>query len=245
MQTGRELRAGVVVSNADPKHTLLVLVHPDDLPADYVLAIDARSTDVSYLKFHSVMGRLPDISAYLGRQATPREASSIHIAPSLASFRRAHGEASAGLPAAQPIVHIQIPTVYDDTLSSEAGYLVSLWALYAPPALAGTSWDEAREAIGEALIDYVSALVPDFRADMREWLLLTPQDLEARVGLTAGNIRHLDMIPSQLLARRPLSPGGYDTPIRGLLPLRCRDSSGWRGHRGPRSQCRAIHSART
>ena len=97
---------------------------------------------------------------------------------------------------------------------------VSLWALYAPPALAGTSWDEAREGIGEALIDYVSALVPDFRADMREWLLLTPQDLEARVGLTAGNIRHLDMIPSQLLARRPLSPGGYDTPIRGLLPLR-------------------------
>ena len=70
-ETGRELRAGVVVSNADPKHTLLVLVHPDDLPADYVLAIDARSTDVSYLKYSQRDGSPPGYLSVLGPASNP------------------------------------------------------------------------------------------------------------------------------------------------------------------------------
>ncbi len=45
----------------------------------------------------------------------------------------------------------------------------------------------------------------------------TPEDLEHRIGLTDGNIRHLDIIPRQFLADRPL-PGWahYRTPIRHL-----------------------------
>ena len=45
----------------------------------------------------------------------------------------------------------------------------------------------------------------------------TYAELEARVGLTDGNIRHLDLVPAQLLGRRPL-PGWahYRTPITGL-----------------------------
>ena len=40
----------------------------------------------------------------------------------------------------------------------------------------------------------------------------TPFDLEQRVGLTDGNIRHLDITAAQMLARRP----GYRSPIDGL-----------------------------
>ena len=47
--------------------------------------------------------------------------------------------------------------------------------------------------------------------------MLTPADIERRVGLTDGNIRQLDTIPSQLFSRRPL-PGwsDYRTPVEGL-----------------------------
>ena len=50
-----------------------------------------------------------------------------------------------------------------------------------------------------------------------DWLLFTPLDIERRVGLTDGNIHHLDMVPSQLFANRPL-PGwsDYRTPIQDL-----------------------------
>ena len=58
---------------------------------------------------------------------------------------------------------------------------------------------------------------PDLPECIADWQLFTPQDIEARVGLTDGNIRHLDIVPGQFLATRPM-PGWahYRTPIRGL-----------------------------
>jgi phytoene dehydrogenase-like protein len=49
-----------------------------------------------------------------------------------------------------------------------------------------------------------------------DWLLFTPDDFRDRVGVTAGNIRHLDMIPSQFLDQRLFLGAGYQAPIRGL-----------------------------
>src|SRR5213593_4149969 len=57
----------------------------------------------------------------------------------------------------------------------------------------------------------------NFRDAILDWALFTPLDIERRVGLTDGNIHHLDMIPRQVFAARPL-PGwsDYRTPITGL-----------------------------
>jgi phytoene dehydrogenase-like protein len=58
---------------------------------------------------------------------------------------------------------------------------------------------------------------PNVRRALLDWRLFTPADLKARVGLTDGNIRHLDLVPAQTFARRPL-PGWsrYRTPLPGL-----------------------------
>ena len=67
------------------------------------------------------------------------------------------------------------------------------------------------------LIDEVSKYAPNFREAIIDWTLLTPEDIEERIGLTDGNIRHLDMVPQQMMSRRPL-PGwsDYRTPVEGL-----------------------------
>ena len=67
------------------------------------------------------------------------------------------------------------------------------------------------------MIDAVTAYAPNFRRAIVDWQLFTPLDLERRVGLTDGNIRHIDIVPDQMFARRPL-PGWakYRTPVRGL-----------------------------
>ena len=63
----------------------------------------------------------------------------------------------------------------------------------------------------------MSQYAPNLRDAISDWTLLTPEDIEERIGLTDGNIRHLDMIPQQMMSRRPL-PGwsSYRTPVRGL-----------------------------
>src|SRR5581483_3678762 len=86
---------------------------------------------------------------------------------------------------------------------------------------------------------FVAAYALNLRRALVDWMLLTPSDIEARVGLTDGNIRHLDTVPAQLFARRPLPrPGALPDAAPRALPLRRGDAPGRRGHGGARPQCR-------
>ena len=113
---------------------------------------------------------------------------------------------------------IQIPSTYDPSVAPPGRHVLSIFGMYAPVSPNRGSWDELRP--GDRRAPYrrgqrVRAELP--RRDHLDWQLFTPLDLERRVGLTAGNIHHLDMVPSQLFGSRPL-PGwsDYRTPIPGL-----------------------------
>jgi phytoene dehydrogenase-like protein len=213
--TGQEFRSNLVVSNADPKRTYLGLLEHGVLSAEFEQRVRGLSTATSYLKMHCVLSRLPDLSAHLGPAAL-RDSGYLHIAPSLEYFRDAYRSARRGELAERPVVHIQIPTVYDTTISPPGDHIASIWAMYAPPALRSGTWEETRQLAGQALLAYVDGFIPGFSASIHDWMLLTPHDMEARIGLTDGNIRHLDMLPGQFLGRRPLEGADYRTPVEGL-----------------------------
>jgi phytoene dehydrogenase-like protein len=214
---GGRIAADAVVSNADPKRTFLRLVAPDALPEDFRERIAALSTRAAYLKFHAALRELPDFSAYLGAGFDPRYLAQVKICPSTEAFLAAWQDAQAGRPPRAPLMEVQIPTVYDSTLAPPGHHVVSIWAVWAPVRPAEGSWDAHRQAMGERVIDLLTSYAPNFRRALVDWMLLTPPDIEARVGLTDGNIRHLDLVPAQLLGRRPL-PGWahYRTPVAGL-----------------------------
>ncbi len=206
--SGEEIRAGMVLSNADPKRTYRSLFAPEDLPDDLAKRVERLKTGTGYFKFHCVMDEPPDVSSYF----SDHDASAIPyilIAPSLDHYARAGAEMRAGDPCSEPICHLQVPTLYDGTLTEKDGHICSIWGLYAPPGLATGNWEERREEVGEGVIDYVTRFVPNFRSAIREWMFMSPWDIEQRVGITDGAIRHLDVVPSQFLGGRP----GYDTPI--------------------------------
>jgi phytoene dehydrogenase-like protein len=217
LETGEVVRAVLTVSNADPKRTFLGLVPPDALPVEFREQVRRLSTRASYLKFHAAVRELPDFSAYLGAGFDPRYLAQVKICPSTEAFLAAWQDPQAGRPARSPLMEVQIPSVYDPTLAPPGHHVVSVWALWAPVRLAEGTWEARRREVGEALIDQLTAYAPNFRRTLVDWMLFTPADLEARVGLTDGNIRHLDIVPAQLFARRPL-PGwaGYRTPLAGL-----------------------------
>jgi phytoene dehydrogenase-like protein len=214
---GEVVRAPIVLSNADPKRTFLRLVPGEALPAEFRAAVARLTTRAAYLKFHAALRELPDFSRYLGPGFDPRYLAQVKLCPSTEAFVAAWQEAQAGRPASPPLMEVQIPSVYDPTLAPPGHHVVSVWALWAPVQLAEGSWEARRRAVGEAMIDTLTAYAPNFRRALVDWCLFTPPDLEARVGLTDGNIRHLDIVPAQMFARRPL-PGwaSYRTPVPGL-----------------------------
>jgi phytoene dehydrogenase-like protein len=214
---GTEIRARCVVSNADPKRTFLGLVREEDLPVEFRRRVRQLHTNTAYLKFHAALNRLPDFSRYGDGDDDVRHFAYARISPSMEYFERSWDDARHGRPARSPVLDIQIPSGYDPTMAPEGKHIMSIWGLYAPVRLTEACWDEQRQAVGERLIDVLAEYAPDIRECIMDWELFTPPDLEKRVGLTDGNIRHLDIVPGQFLANRPI-PGWahYRTPIRGL-----------------------------
>ena len=217
LDNGEEIRSRMTISNADPKRTFLSLLPGETLEPDFRRQVERLSTNASYLKFHAALNELPDFSHYLGPNFDPHYLAQVKICPSVDYFEQSWRDAQAGRPSRTPMMDVQIPSVYDPTLCQPGHHVVSIWALYAPSRLREGSWADKRQEVGEHLIDTLTTYAPNFRRALVDWTLFTPLDLEQRVGLTDGNIRHLDIIPHQMFARRPL-PGWaqYRTPIPQL-----------------------------
>ena len=214
---GERIACDTVVSDADPKRTLLSLIGAAELPPELAVGVRRLKSEVAYLKFHAALEELPDFSRYLGARYDESLLVQIRICPSVDYFLQAGDDARAGRPAASPVMHIQLPSVLDRSLVPEGKQVISVWGLYAPVRPRQGTWDQLREQTGERIIDIIDDYAPGFRRSVRDWMLFTPQELEQRVALTDGNIRHLDITSAQVLANRPnrlLS--GYRTPIGGL-----------------------------
>jgi len=217
---GTAIRGRCVVSNADPKRTFLRLIAPGSLDAKFVERIRALKTEAAYFKFHAALKGIPDFSRYFkesGPAFDPRFLAEAKICPSIDYFESAWADAKRGQPSRTPVMEVQMPTAYDSSLAPAGHHLLSIWALYAPVTPRVGTWKERRHECGERLIDTLAAYAPNLRDIMVDWSLSTPADMEQKMALTDGNIRHLDMIPGQMLAKRPLSGwANYRTPINGL-----------------------------
>lgn len=214
---GEEVRAKTIVSNADPKRTFLHLLDAGHLPGDFRRRVERLKTNTAYFKFHAALGRLPDLSRYFGGDFDVKYLAYTKISPSVEYFKQAWDDANHGRAPRAPVMDIQIPSGYDPTMAPPGKHVMSIWASYAPVHLAEGTWDGRRGQITEHFIDTLTEYAPDIRDCLADYKLFTPQDLEERVGLTDGNIRHLDIVPSQFFASRPM-PGWahYRTPIRDL-----------------------------
>ena len=214
---GELIEADIVISNADPKRTFLKLIDQKDLDEGFVTDVMGLKTAAASLKFFCAVKELPDFSAYLGSEFDAKDIARIAICPSLQYFQASWEDACNGRITRTPIIHILIPSAYDPTVAPEGHHLLSAWVAYHPPHLKGRAWAEARQETGEQIIDEISKYAPNIRDVIIDWTVFTPEDIEARTGLTDGNIRQLDMIPQQMLSRRPLANWSqYRAPVGGL-----------------------------
>lgn len=213
LDSGEEIRAERVLSNADPKRTFLDLVPEEALPADFVEAVRGRRTQSASVKLHASLRALPDVSSFL-EPGNERHAAMLRIMPPLDAVEQAWNDALEGRPADVPLMQVQIPSLVDPSLAPKGRHTMSVWAAYMPPA--GVA-DVPRQKVIDRILDQIETHMPDLRQRIINVELSTPQDIAGRIGMTDGNIRHLDLVAGQLFADRPL-PGwsDYRTPVDGL-----------------------------
>ena len=96
-------------------------------------------------------------------------------------------------------------------------HVMSCFVQFAPYHLKEGTWDEQREAFGDAVVNAISEHAPNLKDIILHRQVLTPLDIERMFGLTEGNIFQGELTLEQLFFLRPV-PGWarYATPINRL-----------------------------
>ena len=141
----------------------------------------------------------------------------ISISPSINYLEKAYDEAKYGNYSSEPYLDILIPSILDHDLAPPGKHVMSIFVQYAPYDLK-EGWNAtSRDNFGETVISTLEHYVPNIRNIILHKQILTPGDIERKLGITQGNIFHGELSPHQLFSMRPtIGYGNYKTPIHGL-----------------------------
>jgi phytoene dehydrogenase-like protein len=215
LANGDELEADLVVSSVDPRLTFIEFMDPRELPTEFVDDIRRYRFRGSSGKVNLALDALPDFSCLPGSGRHLRGA--ISISPSVDYMERAYDQAKYGAFSRRPYIDMVIPTLTDPSVAPPGKHILSCFVQYAPYSLASGTWDDQREAFGDAVVDTLAEFAPNIRDIILHRQVLTPLDLEREFGLSEGNIFQGELTLEQLFFLRP-APGWaqYRTPVRNL-----------------------------
>jgi len=216
LEDGTELRARVVLSNADPKRTFLKLVDAKDLPEDFLFAVRGIKMQGPCAKVNMVLSEEPRFTG-TSPSATALERTFYTLVPSLEFAERCYDIAKFGEIPEELWVDCVISSNADASLAPVGKHILTCFVQYVPYHLKEGNWDEKRELLGDRVIKKIAEYAPNVPGSIVARQVLTPLDLERTYGLTEGNIFHGDLRLEQLFFMRPV-PGWsqYRTPIGGL-----------------------------
>jgi phytoene dehydrogenase-like protein len=216
LEDGTEIRARMVLSNADPKRTFLGMVSARELPDDFLQSIRGIKMDGPCAKVNMVLAEEPHFTG-TSSQATPLERTFYTLVPSLEFAERCYDIAKFGEIPEELWVDCVVSSNADDSLAPNGKHILTCFVQYVPYHLRQGSWDEKRELLGDRVIKKIAEYAPNVPNAIVARQVLTPLDLERTYGLTEGNIFHGDLRLDQLFFMRPVSGWSqYRTPVDGL-----------------------------
>jgi phytoene dehydrogenase-like protein len=214
---GGEVRAPLVLSNADPKKTFLGLVPDGALPSEFTAAVREYRCEGTSIKINLAVDKLPVASGMPTDGVQPYQRGIMEVNQPLADMDRAQAEARAGLRGKDPHIELCFPTVHDPSLAPAGHHIVTIDVNSQPYSLADGTWDDLREEAADAAVDKLEGYFPGLKKSIVHRQVLTPLDLERQLGITGGHALHGEMSFDQLFTLRPVRGwADYRTPVDGL-----------------------------
>jgi phytoene dehydrogenase-like protein len=219
LASGEEVAARAVVAGVDPKRLLTTLVDPVAIGPTLRWRASNIRTPGSAAKVNLVLDALPDVPAAADDPRLLRGRVLVGMT-GIDAMERVFDPSKYGEMADRPVIEATIPSLADPSLvagAPEGTHVLSALAQWAPYTLRGTSWDERREALGDAVVATLETVMPGLSARVRARQVLTPKDLERDYGLTGGHPLHAEPgLDSFFLWRPLLGWSRYRMPLEGL-----------------------------
>ena len=131
--SGEEISARAIVSNADPKRTLMHLVDPAHLSPDFMQKIKNYRCMGTVAKINLALSALPEFTAL---NCTKGNAdllkARIQISPEIDYLERAFDESKYGNFSSKPYIEIAFPSLSDPSLAPAGQHVMSIYMQYAP-----------------------------------------------------------------------------------------------------------------
>jgi len=216
LESGEEIEADLIASSLDPKRTFLRLVDASDLPAEFVADVKRFKIRGSSGKVNLALDELPDFTCLPGDG--PHLRGSISISPSMDYLERAYDEAKYGQFSSRPYMDVLIPSTIDPSMAPPGKHVMSIFVQYAPYHLKDSTWEEQREAFGDTVIDTLTEYAPNLKNAIIGRQVVSPWDMEQKIGLTEGNIFHGELTLDQLFFLRPVAGWAqFKTPLENFF----------------------------
>jgi phytoene dehydrogenase-like protein len=213
--TGEEISAKAVISNADPKRTLLKLTDPTHLSPDFVQKLQHYRGNGTVAKVNLALSGLPTFTALKNGDGGALKGR-IHIGHEMDYLERAFDSSKYGNFSPHPYLEAAIPSLTDPTLAPEGKHVMSIYMQYAPYKLKG-DWEDQRKALGQTVVQTLAQYSPNLPEMILTHQIITPLDLEEVYAMTGGQIFHGDLALDQFFTMRPLLDWArYRTPIDNL-----------------------------
>jgi phytoene dehydrogenase-like protein len=216
LDSGESLTAGLVVSGAHPKTTVLELAGAEHFPDEVVEDLRRYKTRGGSVKVNWVLSEPPRYEGVSDEDRSMLLRSGVAFCPSIDYLERAWQDAVRGRPSEAPYLEVEVPSSIDKSLTDDGSTVVTMFTQYGPYDEAG--WPEgSRERYGQQCLDTLAAVAPNVSDAVIHHEVLAPPDLERIFGLLGGNIFQGEQGLDQMAFMRPTPAlAQYATPVEGL-----------------------------
>lgn len=212
-ESGERFDSFTVISNADPKRTVMDLLGPRHVETRFTKRVNDIRMRGNAAKVHLALDGLPIIEGVGKKDYAER----LVIAPDEHYVERSFNPAKYGEYSTAPVVEITFPSFRDETLAPTGKHVLSAVVQYAPYHLREGWSDSSKSAFLEIVIDTIKQYAPDIGDRISASELLTPVDIENEFHITGGHWHHGELAFDQFLFVRPVNGAAqYRLPVDGL-----------------------------
>ena len=212
-ESGDRFDSFMVISNADPKRTIMDLVGVKHVETGFTRRIHHLRAKGNAAKLHLALDGLPNFVGLSKKDFAER----LVIAPNENYVERAFNPAKYGESSPQPVIEMTFPSYRDETMAPTGKHVMSAVVQYAPYDLKGGWTKKAKAAFEKVVVDTIALYAPDLGQRITASELLTPVDIEREFHISGGHWHHAELTLDQFMFVRPVSSAAqYSMPVEGL-----------------------------